>query len=705
MRLFYIFLFSAASFCVTYAFPPSSDVDTIANHILKDDISIWKPFDNDKAKVIKTDRGIKYTNKADWINWNSYEEPFFHNMKYRISTTLKRSEKGSHGVIFDYFNNKNYKKLTIDEKGKVEFWDVIGGQPWGIDGILSTPLPSPNKWMEVVIENGLYEPGFHIYIDGKEYYSNPMIYLNYGKYFGYTADIGGTVEAESILIEGSKKEINLIADVGTEADYNILELPSKVNIEGYANYMPNISPDGSRLYYSVKKHPNNKGGKTDLDEVWFANKKPNGEWEQGKPAKDSINSTGPNWVISITPDNNSVVIANVPNKDLKPGTSGVARSFRKKNDDWTLPKKIEVKGAFSNSKWVNYSFSGDGQYLFMSSEQDERPSNDLYVFKKKDDGTWSEKINLGSKINTTGGEATPLLAADNKTLYFSSEGQNGYGSYDMFVSRRLDDTWQIWTVPENLGPYINTKNKDFGITLEADGKFGYLVRYAGDGNSSKINQFVMPLSGRPEPVLIIEGVVYDIESKLPLEADIVYNDMTTGSIMGSGTSNTETGEYKIVLPLGKSYGISAERQGYYSITESAEPEALEDSQIVKVDIAMQPIKVGSQIRLNNLFFDTGKYTLKPSSKNELDKVIKLLMSEPAMKISIDGHTDNVGNDSNNMELSINRSTAVVDYLEENGIARDRLKIVGYGEDKPIETNSTDAGRKANRRVEMTVLEI
>jgi outer membrane protein OmpA-like peptidoglycan-associated protein len=696
----YLLLYALGFACVLAS--NSQSLDSIVVKEFSKGAQGWK-LKNEKDRNMYLNGGAYYIEtKSNFKNWICYSYGFIKNQPFQIDIRIKLVKGTGGGFVFDYFNNKNFHELMIKSNGAAELNHIVDGSA---DTLLISKMffEDPNSWQNISIRYNIgIENGLHIYANNKKLYVDEKFTANQGRFIGPIALPKATVATKYIYLLQDKGEIELADNTLTAEDYEVVKLPNTINTEKYSESAPVISPDGSRLYVIRRSHPDNKGGVNDNDDAWYSDKLPDGTWSELVNAPDSLNITNNSWVVSVSADNNSLVMANVPtSKKMNKSKGGISQSTKLPDGKWSLPTEIKIKNAGSTSKWVNYYLSPNGKYLFMSAKKDNYFSNDLYLFIKDDSGNWSDTINLGPDINTSLSEAKPFLAPDNKTLYFSSDGHPGYGSYDMFKTTRLDDTWQKWSKPVNLGPHINTENKDYGITLTASGDFGYMVRYNSNGLGD-IYSFRLPQSSRPEAVLIIQGRTLDSETSQPISASVVYNDMESGEELGSGTSDPNTGEYKIILPIGSSYGISAEKTGYYSITESAKPATTDSSQTITKDLYMQPVAVNKTLRLNNLFFDTGEFKLKPESKNELDKVITLIEDNPEFSFIVEGHTDDVGSDENNMKLSEDRAKAVMDYLVVSGIGATRLTSKGYGEDVPAKPNDSDENRQFNRRVELRV---
>jgi outer membrane protein OmpA-like peptidoglycan-associated protein len=330
---------------------------------------------------------------------------------------------------------------------------------------------------------------------------------------------------------------------------------------------------------------------------------------------------------------------------------------------------------------------------------------DIYVSFKNDDGTWSSPKNLGPDINTAENETSPFLAPDGETVYFSTKGYPGYGGMDMFVSRRLDESWTKWSRPQNLGPKLNTNGFDAYYSIPASGDYAYFSSAKNSLGLNDILRVKIPESAKPKPVVLIKGKVMNAKTKQPLDAGIVFGSLLDSLNKGFAKSNPNSGEYSIVLTAGAVYSYLAQKEGFLSLSESIDLKIIESYMEITVDLQLMPIESGAVIRLNNLFFDTNKFNIKKEAEKELNRVYELMIKYPKMQIEISGHTDNVGSDQENLTLSINRAKSVADYLYLKGIQKDRIKYTGKGKTLPLADNNSEKGKAINRRIEMKVLKI
>ncbi|HZI23971.1 MAG TPA: OmpA family protein, partial [Chryseolinea sp.] len=312
--------------------------------------------------------------------------------------------------------------------------------------------------------------------------------------------------------------------------------------------------------------------------------------------------------------------------------------------------------------------------------------------------------------NTAGEESAPFLDSDDKTLYFSSTGFSGYGGNDIFITRRLDDTWTNWSEPENLGPEINSPLEDLFFNIPAASEFAYYSRGVSETNAD-IFRVKLPIVKSPEAWVTVKGKVIDKNTGKPVAAKIIYERLPDGKDSGISQTDPATGEYEIRLPTGQLYGLRSEADGKISESQNVDLRDVKSDQVIdSKDFNLQPIEVSSiapnvTVVLNNIFFDFDKSTLKAESGPELDRLVEMLKEKPTMQIEIAGHTDDKGPEAYNKSLSERRAKTVVSYLVRGGIAKDRLSVKVFGETKPIETNATEEGRGKNRRVEFLILKL
>lgn len=207
-----------------------------------------------------------------------------------------------------------------------------------------------------------------------------------------------------------------------------------------------------------------------------------------------------------------------------------------------------------------------------------------------------------------------------------------------------------------------------------------------------------------QAVVLISGKVVNERNMQPVESRIVWEQLPEGKEVGIARSDPNNGNYKIVLPHGKRYGYMALAEGYYSVTKYLDLTNLEQyTEIDEQNLYLAPVMESQVARLNNVFFKDGSSELLPESICELDRFVAFLKVNKKITVEIAAHTDNVGDDAKNLELSQQRAQTVVDYCMSKGIKKDRLIPKGYGEKQPIAFNGDEDGRAMNRRIEFKVL--
>jgi outer membrane protein OmpA-like peptidoglycan-associated protein len=378
---------------------------------------------------------------------------------------------------------------------------------------------------------------------------------------------------------------------------------------------------------------------------------------------------------------------------------------------WSKPVALNIANDYNYAERANYFLADNRKTLLMSVErEDTQGDRDLYVTFMNPDSSWAEPLNLGDVVNTAGEESAPFLASDDKTLYFSSNGFSGYGGTDIYVTRRLDDTWTKWSEPENLGPEINSPLEDVFFNIPASSEFAYYSRGVSETNTD-IFRVKLPIVKAPESWVTVKGKVIDKATGNPIDAKIIYERLPDGKGTGIAQTNPQTGEYEVRLPTGHLYGLRAEADGKISESQNLDLRDIKADQVIDSrDFNLAPIEMTTlapnvTIVLNNIFFDFDKSILKAESEPELERVVTMLNEKSAMEIEIAGHTDNVGPDAYNQALSERRAKTVVAYLIRRGVDKKRLAVQFFGETKPIDTNETEEGREKNRRVEFKILKI
>ena len=507
-----------------------------------------------------------------------------------------------------------------------------------------------------------------------------------------------------------------------------------------------ITADASEVYFTSRRPSTTGGNKDEYINEWFediytSQQTGRDEWSVATNVGEPINTKGHDAAVALSPDGSKMIIY-IDDK----GDGNLYESVRK-GEEWSKPKKMsdDICSPYHEpSAW----YSSDMKLLYFVSD---RPVSGKGAAKDKDIyvASWDEKKQewtnvqpLPANVNSKFDEDGIYLHPDNKTLYYSSKGHNSMGGYDVFRTVRNDDG--TWTNPENIGYPVNTVDDDIFFVVAANGRDAYMTSFREEGFGDKdlykvtflgpekqplLNTEDVLLAGSTVPmrskviepaveitrsqVAILKGVVRDDKTKAPLEANIELIDNELNKVIAEFKSDAKTGKFLVSLPGGKNYGIAVKADGYLFHSENFDVQQDSDYKEVNKIIDLKKVSVGEVIVLRNIFFDLNKFTLRPESQNELDRLTKLLTDNLSIRIEISGHTDTRGSDTYNKELSHNRAKSVVDYLIEKGIKKDRLEYMGYGEEKTIVSDAEIAklrsstakedAHQENRRTEFKIL--
>ncbi|HEX3023992.1 MAG TPA: OmpA family protein, partial [Chitinophagaceae bacterium] len=457
-----------------------------------------------------------------------------------------------------------------------------------------------------------------------------------------------------------------------------------------SEYYPTVTIDDSLLVFTKR----GEGIREDFMQSSFKN----GVFSKAKLIEGDINNEPSKGAITVSSDGDWMIFAGNFRRGY--GDFDLYISYATPQG-WSEPENL---GPNINSGYWDSSpsLSPDNRVLYFSSN---RPGGfggkDLYMSVRMANGKWGPATNMGPDINSKGDDMAPYIHADNQTLYFTSDGLPGYGGTDLFICRK--DIAGNWSKPENLGYPINTIENEGSICVSSNGLTAY---YASDRADSRggldLYTFTLRDDIRPYKTLYVRGKVFDAKTNkgLPCAVELIENS-NNKALMHVQTD--ELGKYFVPLPSGKDYTFTVNRKGYLFYTELYELSKKQSDSTYQKDIALQPVELNTTFVFKNIQFQTNSYQLLPVSLIELDKLLQVLNDNPTLKIRINGHTDNTGNEKDNLLLSTNRAKAVVDYLVSKNIDAARLSYKGYGSSKPIAANTSEEGKLKNRRTEFEVV--
>ncbi len=456
-------------------------------------------------------------------------------------------------------------------------------------------------------------------------------------------------------------------------------------------YLPVATADESELIFTRKINNN---------EDFYTSKKVDGKWQTATYLSANINTPQYNeGAQSISQDGKYLFFTGCNRPD------GLGRCdiyvAKKQGDDWGKP--YDLQPPVNTSGWESQpSLSSDGRTLyFVSNRKGGYGGYDIWKSTVTDKG-WGEPVNLGPNINTAFDEQSPFIHADDSTLYFCSDGWPGMGGKDLFVSH-LGKNGE-WGKPVNVGYPINSSGDENGLTVTASGQYAFFASNKLNGSGGyDIYTFELPESDRPHLVTYVKGIVTDAKTHEPLEAAVEILDLEKNAPVYQDYSAPDKGDFLATLTTGKNYGLNVSKSGYLFYSANFSLMGLKAKEPYNLTIELSPIEVGNKVVLNNIFFDTNKFDLKPDSKAELEKLLEFLAQNPAIHIEVSGHTDDVGNAQANQVLSENRAKAVYNYLIAAGVNAQRLVFKGYGETQPRVPNTTDENRAKNRRTEFKIV--
>ncbi len=475
-------------------------------------------------------------------------------------------------------------------------------------------------------------------------------------------------------------------------------LPEIIN-SGPLQYFPVLTGDEEQIYFTKRQ-----GAHPRYDEnIYMSKKDDQGNWIPPYSLSSNINTASNEGTCTISADGKILILTSCQGRGSL-GSCDLYISFREGND-WSRPVNL---GPNVNSQYWDSqpSLSADGRKLYFVSE---RPGGiggrDIWLSQRDENNEWLPAVNLGNSINTPRDEVSPFIHVNGQTLFFASKGYPGFGGYDLFMSEITNDEW---SEPKNLGYPVNTPEDQISLFVTTSGEKAYYSLDSYDRNGlplSFIYSFTMPseisVSNRS---FYVKGTVRDKETGLPLKARVELLDVNTNELISVVSSDSVFGEYIMILTEGYEYALYVERPGYIFESRNFNLPYGSEQKPVIMDFLLRKSETGAITTLNNIFFETDSYELQERSLTELDKVVNYLDRSPGLKIEISGHTDDVGTETYNQELSVKRAEAVYTYLTSQGISEETISFKGYGQTQPAFPNDSDENRSKNRRIEFKIIQ-
>lgn len=537
------------------------------------------------------------------------------------------------------------------------------------------------------------------------YYSLGKLYFNKGEYAHSKAMLSKLEQlgVDNVRIQSDIDHLNTNLDFAIENIKNPIAIeprPMSQILNSFPlQYFPVLTADENTIIYTIRL-----GVRFHDDEnIVVSTRDEDGNWTKPLSISPNINSQFNEGTCAISADGRTLIFTTCEGRKSLGGCDLYITT--KTGDEWSVPKNL---GRNVNSRsWESQpSLSADGRKLFFVSDRGGGlGKRDIWMSEKDEQNLWKKAVNLGNRINTKEDEVSPFIHVNGTSLFFASKGYPGFGGFDIYKSE-LSDT--VWQVPQNLGYPLNTYEDQVSLFVSTNGKNGYYSferKWQTEENQSFLYTFEFPQKGILEHRSIyLTGNIYDEETNEPLEATIELYTLGSEKPISIFTSDPVSGKYFTVLNEGSEIALYVDSRGYLFQSKSFAID-LESGSSISQDIYLKPIKKGNSMLLDNIFFEFNSADLTNDSKTELNKIVGFLTENSALKITISGHTDDLGEIAYNLVLSEKRAKVVHDYLVKSGINPANLTFIGYGETKPLSVGTDEESRKMNRRIEFLIDEL
>ena len=457
-----------------------------------------------------------------------------------------------------------------------------------------------------------------------------------------------------------------------------------------SEYFPTVSIQDSLFLFMRRQN-------LSREDFYVSNMGTNG-FSAAIPLSDTLNFAAKKGSMSLSADLQTLYYA----ADYAEQGYGRYDIYKVQRSPWGWSKPKNLGQNINSDYWESApSIAPDGNSIYFASN---RPNGiggiDIYVSYKNEKGFWEEAVNLGPSINTKGDDQTPFIHADNQSLYFSSNGRAGFGGSDIYVSRKKIDG--NWTTPINLGYPINTYDNEGSIAVASNGSTAYIASDRADSRGElDIYKINLAENTRAFKTWYIKGQIIDAKTKKTIAGELQIVDPASGYPMMEIQIDS-TGQFLLALPYFDSLGLKINSPGHDYLSSILPIESLKNMAGKTFDFALTPIEKEFTKTFNQVYFASNSAILQNISNIELDALVNYLKSTLNAHILIEGHTDNLGTDARNKLLSFERANAIGNYLQQKGIAANRIELKGLGASKPIADNNTAAGRAKNRRISFTI---
>lgn len=627
-------------------------------------------------------------------------------------------QSASKGILKSYEKANAYARAGEFEKAKNEVSKILDKEPTFLNARLllgnilyeqKAFIDSEKEFLYILDKDATFE-------NGRTYYNLALVEKKLRKFKEAQTYLQAFIETnpKQRMLDKANKHLEnakfLEEIYANPVPFEPKNLNAPINTEA-REYLPSFTADGQSLIFTRAAYDEKRGSY--FEDFYSTKKNETGEWETPQPLS-TINTPENEGAQTVTADGKMIVFTGC-NRPKNIGGCDLYFSILTDGEYSTpqlLPEPINTRYWESQASLTP---NGDGLY-FASTRPGGMGKSDIYTTYLVN-GKWTNPMNIGKAINTPEDDVTPFIHADGQTLYFSSEGHPTVGGRDLYYARWNAEK-KAWDTPKNMGVPINTEREDSALTISLDGKKAYFSSNRSDLTNAQgtmdLYSFDLYEAAQPQKVTYVKANVTDAITGLPLDVQVEINDVEKSTLYTSVQTGTN-GTFLIVMGVGKSYALTVDKKGYLFYSDNFALE--QEREAVKpflLDIKLNPIPITKvennatatsppmPVVLKNIFFETGSSDLLPTSFAELERLKQLLTENADLKVQINGHTDDIGSEADNLILSTARAYAVYEWLMQHGIDEKRLKYKGYGETQPIADNTTNQGRRTNRRTEFVI---
>jgi outer membrane protein OmpA-like peptidoglycan-associated protein len=549
-----------------------------------------------------------------------------------------------------------------------------------------------------------------------EYWLGRVDHLNYNfdeavaHFQAYNATLKKNDQRKEELAQWIQHSKNAKVQFNSPKDIFVKNLGPTINTQ-FSEHSPVISSDDKILIFTSRgeavtgasgsvSDKKNKSVAADgeyYEDIFEATRVDDENWQKPRSLSGVLNGKGHDASIQLFDNDTKMLMYRNDN-------NGDIFVTDKSGGDWTAPKALD--GNINSKAFESDAFiTPDGLTIYFSTGKfSEDGTLDLYTSTRTSTGSdWGTPKSLGANINTKYDDDSPYLSKDGKTLYFSSRGHNTMGGYDIFKSE-YDEAGRKWGPAINMGYPVNTPDDDSYYRLSPDGSYAYLSSYRIGGYGEKdiytINyiknaNIVGKVFSSKDSTTVIPGVELVFSGKQADNTALSFRDISKPD-----------GAYQVAVLSGRTYQVAVSKDGKNIETqEFAVPVSTNDSTTITKNFYINYVDTTSNnlFAAKNIYFDTDKYKLRPESITRLNEISQILMANPGINMSIEGHCDSRNTDEYNMVLGQNRANAAFNYLKKQGVAETRMTTVSYGERRPAAPNDSPENMQLNRRDEFKVV--